>query len=238
MIDLRLATELMARQDAVFAPFREFRDPPGGLDPARSTFGTLRMEFPSSGVPVPVADGSYQAQKEQREAIGLLVEAGIIEVFRPHGAKALGYRLTDAGEEQCRLGCGQVSLHQTLRIVDHLVSEFGIGVAFSEHDAIERIGYATDVESVRTRKILLQEDLSPALSRGWVESACQLSGHCFYTITEVGHTAAVAGIDLPAFESSNTHQPAYVAAFKAAFEAFRNMEPPISSDIGLLNYPG
>jgi len=181
--DEEILLDVLALTDAVWLPMRTWAQPA----PANVYFA--RRDFARTGVPWRSGASGEAERKEAQRLLERMAARGLVLLFRPRGFKTLGARLTEEGERDARALCGLPGvddaarrLAEIVRLTDEMrrpwISEPALaGVAWGSPGA---------------GKVLarLEDELLPALVRGWVESGADLHRRVYYRATPAGREAA------------------------------------------------
>jgi len=235
-----IAVTLLAATDALFIPDR---DP--SARPRHQALGERRRAFPDAGIPWAserVAPGLDEAgRKEVQRALEDLVGQGVVETFRPNGAKTLGARLTDKGDASTRALCGVPTLTTTIPTLEALECA-GAGpdaVAFMGQTWVPETalaGVAWGDHERQSQLVMLEHRLLPGLAGGFVRSNCSVRGHCWYSLDPDWRKRLPS--ESPALPEKNdlAHRE-YLERLKEALRALWSCPPEHEREIGEIPMP-
>ncbi len=244
MIDPKLTTaiQLLARQDATFAPLRDF-------GPAGPNFLAARTDFLQAGIPWRSTGGSDTNRKRSSRFLRELSRAGLVRIRRSGRVMTPFVKLTEEAEAQARGLCGLPTLFASwvmLQRVADLAVEAGREWVpeYVLADWPEPRG--AESGSAEARELAFLEDLAlPGLCRGWLESGATSTRHVAY---QVGRLAASLKNDpadvLPEVEPKTEAYELYLQAFQRKRQYLLNTAPadpreigPIPLSTGILHWP-
>jgi hypothetical protein len=191
----RILLSLLAATDAVFIPDR---------DPLRRNRHALLWErrkyFDQRGIPwaskLVDAGNSESGRKQAQRGIEQLTRARMVEVFRPNHSKTQGIRLTSSGDQYTRALAGLPTLLSSLSLLPKLrelsdsdAARPFLGRTWVPETALTGVRWGDNDQ--RHKYVDLEEQLLPALVRGWVVSNCSIRGHCWYSLVEGAPPMAV-----------------------------------------------
>ena len=234
---------ILAATDAVFLPDR---DPL--LRPRHAVIYERRRDFAHSGVPwtsemvLPGMDDA--GRKRVQRALEELALDGQVVTFQPKGAKTLGVRLSDVGEERARALAGLPATGAALALLGQLsdLERTDAAGAFQGHVWLPETALAGVRWGDNERRhalVELEEKLLPGLVRGWIESNCTVHGHCWYRLTDagrkrIGKTAAAS--TCPPAKSEEARRD-YYQRVRMEFQALAAAKPECEREIGDVPMP-
>jgi DNA-binding MarR family transcriptional regulator len=220
---------ILAVEDAIWVPVRDFKLP----QPTNAYFG--RKDF-ALGVVPPFAGGSEGDRKTNERMLARLEDAGLVAVHRPKG-RAATVRLTDAGEALARAVVGLPSLADAVELVRILADDPGHGPP--EHWVPETAPACRAYGGTDTSEyVKVEEQLLPALRRGWVESNANRHGQIFYRVVAESRAAIQANPPAaPDVGHDEDHRRAYYAAIREALDRLKAAEPRWAGELGFLPLP-
>jgi len=232
----KLIVRILAGADGFFLPMRSADWPP----PGPTTIFEHRTRFQSSGVPWNTGSGSETERKSQQRTLKSLSVDGLIEIFSHR--RRLGVRLSERGDNFARalVGLPPVDFCHSLlcRIIDLESSADGLAPMTSELwlAGIENYGVA----DYQLKLWVLEDELLPALCRGWVSSNSDLHGRVYYSATALGRQIAqtpppILPADLP--QRNEEAWDLYFSERRGFREKLRSMKPDHTSEIGYIPLP-
>jgi hypothetical protein len=184
----RILLGLLAATDAVFIPDR---------DPlSRKRHAVLwerRKYFRQRGLPwsseaVEGASDEAVRKRVQRE-IDRLKGARFVHAYRPQGSKTVGLRLTDAGDQYTRALAGLPTLASSLVLISRLreltqsdAARPWLGRMWVPETVLTGVEWGDNEQSYKY--VELEEQLLPAIVRGWVICNCSIRGHGWYSLVK------------------------------------------------------
>lgn len=237
-----IAIDLLAWQDAVFAPVRGEFPPESNLGPVAVGF---RLNFEAAGIPYRPRSKDPTEQRADQRAIDALAEAGAAIVYRGRSGRATAVRLLEPAEEAARFVCGLPGVDDSLLAMQEIANCEAEGLAVEcrgmrlvSESTIEGVAYGAP--EARERFATLRDFLFPALARGWVESHSTVAGHVFYGLTDAGRSI-LAQRAAPAkarpFIATAVALRAYDEAYGHARQMMRGMTPDDVQEIGPMPLP-
>jgi len=220
--------EVLAAVDAIWRPLRE-------VDWSRPTPTVIyehRVRFASRGLPWPGSGLGEVGRKSTQRTLEGLASIGLVTL---HGReKRSSVRLTDRGDIFARaliglanVDAGHRSLVEVIRLHREMVREIWLA-GLSDY---------ADTDDCRDALAVVQEDLMPALCRGWVKSNSDCHGRVWYSATALGRKVArlpepILPVGLP--EMDEDALDLYCVATAAYRTRLRHAKPDCSSEIGFL----
>lgn len=238
----RMLVAVLAASDAVWLPSRR-PDDWTVITERRMLYRAAGIRWTSQLADIdPGTSGRKSAQRMLKQ-IGLDHQ---IIAHNPNGSRTLCVRLTETGEARAREMIGGPMLDDALELVDML---YGLrdhpdgfdyySMAWVREATITGIGYGAGQDGEYHN---LGICLSPALTRGMVESGSDLQMHASYALTP-------AGIEIARKRLHETPKPAptpkpvdggedyYCQKLREALGALSAAEPENDSEIGLMPLP-
>lgn len=233
---------ILAATDAVFIPDR---DPLAR--PRHAVIYERRKAFAQSGVPwasekvLPGLDEA--ARKQVQRMLDELALEGQVLTFQPKAAKTLGVHLSDTGDERARALAGLPALGDALRVLGQLAelertdaTSAYLGRTWLPETALAGVRWGDNAR--RQAFVQVEEQLLPALVRGWVESNCSVQGHCWYSLTEAGRRQ-ISRHDTPAMlpPANDQARREYYFRVQSELHALAAARPDCEREIGEIPMP-
>lgn len=191
----RILLYLLAATDAIFIPDR---------DPLKrnrhAVIWERRKAFEQRGIPWAsrlVESGTTEnGRKQAQRAMEQLIQSRMVQVYRPNNSKTLGIRLTNVGDQYTRALAGLPTLVSSLPLIPQLrgFSEGEAACCFLGQTWVPETllaGVEWGDNEQRYKYVDIEEQLLPALVRGWVVSNCTIRGHCWYSLVNAAPPTAV-----------------------------------------------
>jgi hypothetical protein len=247
MSELSMSDEILlailAATDAVFIPDR---DPLAHR--RHAVIYERRQAFRHSGVPwaservVPGLDDT--GRKQVQRMLDDLALAGLVLTFQPKGAKTLGVRLSDTGDARARTLAGLPAVCDAVAMLGILANlertdaacAF-LGRTWLPETALAGVRWGDN--SQRQAFVRIEEQLLPALVRGWAESNCSVLGHCWYAITDAGRKQLRKPVppasDMPS--ANDLARRGYYYRVEQELHALASAKPECEREIGEVPMP-
>lgn len=233
--DNEYLARLLALEDAVWTPLRDW------ADHRPATTYQARWAWEGHGVPVPFGGGDQAGRKAAERRLARLEAGGLCTVHRP-GGRARAARLTAAGEAAARRLLALPGLDAAvaaMRLMRTRPYHAGPGYAPGEWVAETELADHPWGVVDATPFARVEDDLLPALRRGWVESRSTLRRHVYYRVTAAG-VAALAGPDPAPAKAARFDRrlwDLYLGTLLREHERLGSAPPPDPKQIGLVPLP-
>jgi len=235
-VETDVLVELLGTSDFIWQPIRRRPGKRAGV------LLELRRRYRAEGVAwASEALGAAERKAAQR-AIEALGDAGLVDVERAVG-RTVAVRLTEHGDLAARVVTNHFTapgdaLKRTREL--HKVQN-GPGCAADDGSVPETLLTGGKGWGDGRHDLLheIQLDLTPALTRGWVESSTSIQGHAWYRLTEAG----VAVVEHPPTDDFDFPAPLadghdrYIAAVGDAKARVDAMMPTNPGEIGEMPAP-
>lgn len=234
----RILLGLLAATDAVFIPDR---DP---LSRKRHTvLWERRKYFRQRGLPwssefVDGATDEAIRKRVQRE-IDRLKSARFVHAYRPQGSKTVGLRLTEAGDQYTRALAGLPTLVSSLALLPRLrelaqsdSARPWLGRTWVPETVLTGVEWGDNER--RHVYVELEEQLLPAMVRGWVISNCSLRGHGWYSLV---NSSPPTSIPAKAPDQSVAARDGYYRQIHDEISALYVAKPENDREIGQIPMP-
>lgn len=234
--DNEYLVRLLALEDVIWLPLRD------NWDGRRAAVTyQIRWAWEGHGVPVPFGGGDQAGRKAAERRLARLEAGGLCTVHRP-GGRARAARLTAAGEAAARRLLGLPGLDAAVLMMRRMRTRpYHAGPGYAPGEWVAETELADHPWGhPDTRPFgAVENDLLPALRRGWVESRSTLRRHVYYMLTAAG-AAALAGPD-PAPAGAARFDPRvwdlYQGTLLREHERLGSAPPPDPKQLGLIPLP-
>ena len=239
--DESVALAILAATDAVWLPLRHWSPP----EPANSYLA--RRDFAHQGVPWHSGEGSEAGRKESQRLVEGLAGQGRLDLFRPRGVKAISVRLTEEGDLWARDLCELPGVETALARLAEVVRMCArLGRVCVAEEALAGVAWGTPGSGKVYARV--EDEVLPALVRGWLVSSATCFGQVYYHATAGGKRALAerpvqatavgpCGAVVVRSERGKEAYGFYLLCLDAALARLRTAEPSDAREIGELPLP-
>lgn len=175
----RILVTILAETDAVWLPNRKSRRP----RPANVYIA--RRDYAAAGVPWGSNEPSEAGRKAAQRELEALADAELVRVSRPKRMRALGVKLTDAGDVLARGLCGLPGVYSAWVAMQELATHSRRPPETMRDVWVPEIALAgRNMDAAELAAI--ENMILPALVRGRVVSAADIAGRVSYALTPAG----------------------------------------------------
>jgi hypothetical protein len=212
-----------------------------------------RRDFADHGVQWHSGEGTEAGRKGTQRVLETLASQGRVKLFRPRGVKAISVRLTDEGDRWARGLCELPGLETALvRLAEVVGLCARLRKVCVTEEALAGVAWGTPGAGRTYARV--EDEVLPALVRGWLESSADFYRHVYYHATAPGKrelaernvapartvaeaTARACGPASARSEDAKEAYGFYLLCQDAALARLRTAEPSDQREIGLLPLP-